>query len=101
VTKKKLASLLAGLALASIGLSGCVYAKFRTPLDRDLDRTQLGSKTGSSEFQSILWLVAWGDAGTHAAAQDGGITTINHADLEILSVLFGLYYRQRTILYGD
>jgi hypothetical protein len=48
-------------ALAS---SGCAYYNVTTPLDTDLDRTQLGSKVGESRAQSVLWLAAWGDAGT-------------------------------------
>ena len=89
------------LSVMLVVLPGCLYAHFTTPLDTDLDKTQLGSKVGRAEFQSILWLVAWGDAGTQAAAKQGGLTTINHADREVLSILFALYYKQTTILYGD
>jgi hypothetical protein len=45
--------------------------------------------------------VAWGDAGTAKAAENGGLTTINHMDMQIFSILFGLYTRQKTIVYGD
>lgn len=82
-------------------LSGCVYYNVSSPLDTNLDETQLGSKVGESEWQSVLWLFAWGDAGTQAAASDGGITTIRHADQNGFAVLFGLYAKQTTILYGD
>lgn len=81
--------------------SGCVYANFTTVLDTDLDRTELGSKVGRSRVQSVLWLVAWGDGGMQAAARDGGITTLRHADSEVFLVLFGLYYRVDTVVYGD
>ncbi len=86
-----------GVALAP----GCLYANIKIPLDRDLDQTQLGSKVGSAKIYSILWLFAWGDAGTQAAAAAGGIKTVNLADQKILSILFGLYYEQTTIVYGD
>jgi hypothetical protein len=89
------------LTACLLASTGCAYMNISVPLDTDLDRTELGSKTGESEFQSILALVAWGDASTQAAAKDGNITTLNHADQEVLSVLFGLYYRQRTVVYGD
>jgi TRL-like protein family len=83
-----------------LSLPGCVYTHITTPLDIDLQDTDLGDKTGRSEFQSVMWLVSWGDAGTEAAAMDGKITTLKHADTEILSILLGLYYRQTTIVYG-
>ena len=89
------------MALAMLFTSGCLYTNVTTPLDTDLDKTQLGSKVGKSESQSILALVAWGDAGTQAAAEDGDITTLNHADQEILAILFFVYTRSRTVVYGD
>ncbi len=89
------------LALCLISLSGCIYSKITVPLDRNLDRTQMGSKVGRSQFKSVLLLFAWGDAGTQAAAQNGGLTTLNHADREILAILGLVYFRQTTIVYGD
>ncbi len=90
--------LLAGLAVMS---TGCLFMNVKQPLDINLNQTQLGSKVGESSSQSILWLVAWGDAGSAAAAKDGGITTLNHMDIQILSILFGLYTQTTTIVYGD
>lgn len=88
------------LVLSSIA-PGCVFSDVKIPLDTNLEQTALGSKTGESSSQSILWLVAWGDSGTQAAAQEGGITTLLHADQRVFSVLFGLYMRQTTIVYGE
>lgn len=96
-----LAGLLALLLLALGALPGCVYFHVKAPLDTDLHRTELGSKVGRSEAQSLLGLVAWGDAGTQAAARDGGITTLNHADTETFAILGFVYVRQRTVVYGD
>jgi len=90
-----LALLLAPLA------SGCLYTHIQTPLDLDLDRTQLGTKIGRSQWQSVLWAVAWGDGGTQAAAKEGGLTVINHADSETFVILAGIYWSQTTILYGE
>jgi hypothetical protein len=87
--------------LAAPLLSGCIYTNIQTPLDVDLDRTQLGDKIGTSEWQSVLWAVAWGDGGTQAAAKQGGLTVINHADSQTLVILGGLYQRERLILYGE
>jgi TRL-like protein family len=89
------------LALLSLPLlSGC-FVNIKIPLDTDLDRTELGTKVGESTSQSVLWLVFWGDAGTQAAAKQGGITTITHADRQVFTILFGVYASQTTIVYGD
>ena len=92
---------LAVLVLLMITSSGCLYTNVTAPLDRDLDATQLGSKVGRSQTQSVLGLFAWGNGGTQAAAKNGGITTLNHADVEFFSILGILYSRQRTVVYGD
>jgi NADH:ubiquinone oxidoreductase subunit H len=63
--------------------------------------TVLGQKVGKAQSQSLMWLVAWGDAGTAAAAKDGSITTVNHMDQEVFSVLFGLYTKTTTVVYGE
>ncbi len=89
------------LALCLVSLSGCIYSRITIPLDTNLDRTQMGSKVGRSQFKSVLLLFAWGDAGTQAAAQNGGLMTVRHADREILAILGLVYYRQTTIVYGD
>ena len=82
-------------------LTGCAYVNVKSPLDVDLDRTTLGEKIGVAEARSILWLFAWGDASYAAAAANGGITTLRHADQEVFNVLFGLYTRWRVVVHGD
>ncbi len=85
---------------AALLLPSCAH--FTTPLDENLDETTLGDKVGRAEWQSVLGLVAWGDAGTKAAAADGGISTIRHADQEVFALGYGLFYmRTTTIVYGD
>ncbi len=81
--------------------SGCAYVNVKTPFDTDLSQTTLGDKVGEASCYSILWLFAWGDAGTAAAAKNGGISIITHMDEQVLSVLFGLYFRSTTIVYGE
>src|SRR5512139_656731 len=81
--------------------SGCVYMKVQRPHDKDYELTELGDKIGKSEIKSVLWLFAWGDAGTKAAADNGGIKVIKHADVEYYVILMGLYARITTVLYGD
>jgi len=71
-------------------LSGCFYAHVVTPLDMDVNKTVLGQKVGKATSQSVLWAAAWGDAGTAAAAKNGGITTVYHMDREIYRFFFGI-----------
>ncbi len=89
------------LTVGLFALPGCLYVHIKSPLDTDLNQTKLGSKVGTASWQSILWAVAWGDAGTQAAATQGNITTINHADEEVLQILYGVYLKRTTIVYGD
>jgi len=81
--------------------SGCAYLNIKAPRDIDLDKTVLGDKVGESSCYSILWLFAWGDAGVAKAAENGGITVLNHMDVQIMNVLFGLYLKKTTIVYGE
>lgn len=88
------------LALA-VSLAGCIYTHVSMPLSTELDKTELGTKQGEASMYSVLWLVAWGDAGSAAAAKNGGITVLRHMDREFEAVLFGVYTRLTTVVYGD
>ena len=92
---------LAVLLLSLLASPGCVYYHVTTPLDSDLHQTELGTKVGRASAYSVMWLVAWGDAGTQAAAEDGDVRVIRHADREVYSILFFVYTRVTTIVYGD
>lgn len=81
--------------------SGCAYTHVQMPLGTNFNSTQFGTKEGRSNSYSVLWLIAWGDAGTKAAATQGNIKVIRYADHEVKSVLLGLYSRVTTIVYGD
>ncbi len=97
---KRTALLVVVLAFMVV-LNGCLYTNVMVPLDIDADKTVIGSKVGTSTFQSVLWLVAWGDASAEAAAKNGNITVINHMDREVFSIFFGLYSKSTTIVYGE
>ena len=79
---------------------GLGFTDYVAPLDIDFDKTALGTKKGEASSSSILALIATGDASIQAAARNGQINTINHADYRVLSVL-GLYTKFTTIVYGD
>lgn len=82
-------------------LTGCTYVHTRTPYDQNLDKTDLGSKVGTAEAYSLFWVAAWGDASYAAAAKNGNIKILKHADQETLQICLGLYMRWRVIVYGD
>ena len=82
-------------------MSSCAYVNVRTPYDRDLDNTGIGTKVGKATSHGAMWLFAWGDSSYAAAAKNGNITIMKHADQEIKTYLFGLYYRRTIIVYGD
>ncbi len=86
---------------AAFLLAGCLYSHVTAPLSTDMNKTSMGKKEGRASAQSVLWLVSWGDAGVAAAAKNGGLTTVNHMDVEVRNILFGLYTKETTIVYGD
>jgi hypothetical protein len=91
-----------GLAAALVFIvSGCAYMHVQMPMGTNFDNTQLGTREGRSSSYSLLWLVAWGDGGTKAAATQGDIKVIRYADTEVKLVLFGMYTRRTTVVYGD
>ena len=86
---------------AAFLLAGCLYSNVVAPLDTDMNKTTLGKTEGRASAYSVLWLVSWGDAGVAAAAKNGGLATVNHMDVEVQNILFGLYTKETTIVYGD
>ncbi len=88
-------------ALMTSVMGGCAYTNVRSPLDTGLDRTELGTKRGTSSNYAILWLFAWGDASYAKAARNGGIKVMRHSDQELQQYLFGTFVKQTTIVYGD
>lgn len=89
------------LSAALLAGPGCAYMHTQRPLGAEFNKTELGTKTGRASSYAILWLVAWGNSGTKAACEKGGIKVIECADVEIKTVLFGLYTRVTTVVYGN
>jgi hypothetical protein len=98
---KKITIALLLVSTVALLFSGCAFVNTKTPYDLDLNNTDLGTKVGTAEAQSVLWLVAWGDASYEAAARNGNITVLKHADQEIFQILLGVYTRWRVVVYGD
>ncbi|MEA3437123.1 MAG: TRL domain-containing protein [Thermodesulfobacteriota bacterium] len=80
--------------------TGC-YVHIKTPYDSDIDKTELGSKVGVAHAYSLFYAVSWGDASYAAAAKNGNIKTMRHADQETTQILLGMYTHWRVIVYGD
>ncbi len=92
-------------------MTGCVRAPFvppqgyafsqtTAPLDVDFKDTNLaGTKAGRAHVSNILGLLSFGDASTKTAAENGTITTIEHADYEHFNLL-GIYQKTTVIVYG-
>ena len=99
--KKNMLCAIVLLVSLSFMVSGCVFLNVQTPLDKNYDNTDLGTKIGKADATMVFGLFAWGDAGTKAAADNGGIKIIKHADRELFVVCFGLYTRITTVVYGD
>jgi len=77
-----------------------VFTSISAPLDTQFESTQTGPKRGEATATNIFGLVSFGDASARAAAQDGGISSIKHADYEYMSVL-GVFSRFTTVVYGE
>lgn len=93
--------LLAVILVMATLTTGCLYTKISMPLSTELNKTQLGQKQGKASMYSAVWLFAFGDAGAARAAKNGDITVMTHMDREFEAVLFGIYTRTTTVVYGD
>ena len=58
-----------------------------------------GLKVGVAECQSILALVAVGDASIEAAMKNGGISEVHHVDWEAENIL-GIIGKYKCTVYG-
>ena len=87
-------------SLITFILSGCFYY-VQQPLDTDFSKTELGTKKGESYAYELFWVFAWGNAGSKSAAENGNLKIIRHADTSDFILLYGLYAKRTTIVYGD
>lgn len=99
------------LATMVLSLTGCLtapfvpppgmaFSQFDAPLDVDFQNTDMsGMKQGKAETMSILGLFAFGDASSKAAAENGQISKIVHADYEYFNIL-GIIQKTTVIVYG-
>jgi len=57
-------------------------------------------KVGTSESTEIIG-IATGDSSISKAMSNGGITKIHHVDCKVLNVLWGVYAKYTTVVYGE
>lgn len=87
-----------GCATASSPLNGVWYSDVKHA--KDATPANTSSKMGSACAQSILGLVATGDASIEAAKKDGNITTVSSVDAHSTSIL-GFFAKYCTIVKGN
>ena len=89
-------------------VSGVLYTNITLPHSKDFNDTSVGTKRGIIDAHRIREpfsgqgiFVEWSDERIRAAAAESGITHITHTDRQTLSILFGIYKRQRLIIHGN
>ena len=94
----------AGLLASCLLLPGCglIYTHVVVPLDINADDAPVQETGGRSDWRSFQYIVRvdWNTSAIADAAHAGGITRIYYADMEILSILGGLWSQQTAIVYG-
>lgn len=106
IDMKRISMLMA--ALAVVVLSGCVSTIPRggifTEVTLPIQATgnTKGSKVGVSTCESILGMVATGDASVDAAMKNGKIKKVSHIDWKVVSdIPLGIKTIYTTTVYGD
>lgn len=90
---------LSGCAAYSVSpVTGFLYTDVKGPAGATSNDGS--SKMGIAKAQSILGLVATGDASIELAMKNGGITKIHHVDYQSKSVL-GIWAEFTVIVYGE
>ncbi len=79
---------------------GFVYSNVDAPLSIDHNRSAITSKRGEASSVCVLGLVSVGDVSTQAAAQNGGLKTIQYLDYKYFNIL-GIYQKTTVIVHGE
>ena len=99
--------LLAVVMAPILFLSGCsaglLYTHTTQPLDLNLGDTQVVETRHKGNVQHLQYKVSltWDSNAIGDIAKKNGMETIHYADLEILSVFFGLLNRYTVHIYGE
>lgn len=93
-----LALLFTSCAVVQSPVLGLWYTDVKAPVTATNNANS--SKVGTAEAQSILGLVATGDASIETAAKSAGITKIHHVDQHATSIL-GIVATYKVFVYGE
>jgi len=92
------------LLAACLLLPGCglIYTHIVVPLDINADNAPVQEMAGKSDWRTFKYFIQvdWNSSAIADAAHAAGITHIYYADMEILSVWFGLWSQKTAIVYG-
>jgi len=78
---------------------GIVYTELKLPIIATANGKKT-SKVGVAKCQSILGIVATGDASMATAKKNGGITKVHHVDWEVENIL-GIIGKYKITVYGE
>ncbi len=78
---------------------GAIYSGIEAPLSTEFSGQSTGLKSGEASSSSILGLIATGDCSIEAAAEDGGLSTVEYCDYKYTNV-FGIYQSFTVVAYG-
>lgn len=104
-------SLALGLAGFAMLLGGCYTAPIMPPMGAITSisaplsaeyspETTVSTRSGRASTFAVLGLVSVGDCSIEAAARDGGLRQVNHADYSYLNIL-GIWQRFTVKVYGE
>ncbi len=104
-----MALLLSGCAvLDGYPTQGQLYTDVTLPHSTDFHNTRVGDKTCVLDEYQVREPVSgygvtveWSTDRILAAARAAGISNISYTEQQTVSVLFGIYKRQRLIIHGD
>jgi hypothetical protein len=100
----------AGLLLLTAGCvsRGVLYSRTTEPATEDFAQTPIGTKHAEVCGQRLREPISgygvsaeWDSDYLRAAARQAGISSIYYADLETITVAFGIYRHRTLIIYGD
>lgn len=85
-------------AMTSAPLTGFVYQDLKSPVA--VTSNTGATKVGTATANSVLGIVATGDASVEAAAKSAGIKKIHHVDQHATNIL-GIYATYTITVYGE
>jgi len=93
-----IAGFMSSCAFVASPLMGGLYTDVKAPLA--VTSNAGSTKVGTAKAQSILGIVATGDASIEAASRSAGITKIHHVDYQATSIL-GIIATYTVFVYGE